>query len=103
MKMATFEEVTKKFWRTEEERLRKTSENKNLIMEFSLQTSELRRELEKRKILIWVFEFDEPKIHAGLHRCCGDDSGLPITEDDRKFVASQIIELTRFKEVFWEL
>ncbi len=108
MKMATFEEVVKKHYKTQEERIRKLEQHKDFICEFAIQTNVLRSELQgKRKISIWIFELDDkadpPVIYMGAQKCCFDESSTVVTDEDRKYIETEIAKLTRFQKIVWEL
>lgn len=104
--MSKYLDVARKFYSSEEERLRKIKEKKGVIEAVSKALTEVVIDLYyDKKLRLFIFESMEdgptPCLHAGLIGCCGDER--TPTSKERKAVENAILEKTHYKKVIWEL
>ena len=96
-------QITRKFYKSEEERIRKLEENMgdiNILQDvigFDMEN------LYKNKIRLMIVNIDPVKlsINAVMTPCCGSSETVP--SEIRKSIEEKIITQTKFKEVIWEL
>jgi hypothetical protein len=96
-------QITKKFYKSEEERIKKLQENLEHVKELQGAIENDIETLYKNKIRFMIVNINpkELSVNALMVPCCG--SKEPISEADRECIVNKIITRTKFKEVIWEL
>lgn len=101
--------ATKKYYRSEAERLRLQESLKDEMPPFYLAMRQIIDRLWAKDIRFAVFNMEPdrnpPKIHVGMTVCCSKQRLKEeiITDELRREIAAQISGLTKYKEVYWAL
>ena len=99
--------ITQKFYKTEEERLRKLYGKKEIIQLIGSALRETIQKLFTWKIRFLVFEIDEdafpPTMYAGLMYCCGEKAYENVNLNIRLDLEHEITEKTIYKHIVWEI
>lgn len=101
--------ATKKYYRSEEDRLRLQESLKSEMPPFYFAMKKIIDDLWMKDIRFAVFNMEPnrnpPKIHVGMTVCCGKQRLKEeiITDELRREVAAKIQGLTKYKDVHWAL
>lgn len=99
--------ITQKFYKNEEERLRKLYGKREVIQSVGSALRETIQKLFTWKIRFMVFETDEdaspPIMYAGLMYCCGEKEYDNVNLNIRLDLEREIKEKTIYQQIIWEI
>lgn len=105
--MSDISHITNKFYKNEEERLRKLLQKQDIIKQVGTILEKMILRLYAWKIRFFVFETIEdanpPIMYAGLKYCCNQSKSGEVDILIRNEVEAEIINKTPYKKIIWEM
>lgn len=92
--------ISKKFYKTEKERLEKLKKDELFIKYFTEKLNDYILSLYNIGIKIHVFHFEDKTIHVGLFLCCGNYNKEVPT--NKRTETEEHLTALGFKNIIWE-